>query len=220
MSPVSDEGAHACIILGGGGHARVVIDCLDSAEGRLHGVLDQDARRWGTTLQGVPILGGDDLLPSLARQGVDRFVVGLGGTGDNRPRQKLFEFALACGLSPVAVIHRAAIVSRWAVTGAGAQLFPGSIVNAGAELGVNVIVNTGSIVEHDCRIADHVHVASGAVVAATVRIGLRAHIGAGATIRQGIVIGDDAVVGAGAVVVKDVAPGQVVAGVPARPLSR
>lgn len=207
-----------CVILGGGGHARVVIDSLQAAQGiRVHGVVDPDSSLWGTTLLEVPILGGDDLLAALLREGVGRFIVGVGGTGDNRPRQRLFELALRHGLRPLTVIHPAAIVSRWAMIGDGSQLLPGSVVNAGAELGVNVIVNTGSIVEHDCRIGDHVHVATGAVLASTVRIGPRAHIGAGATLRQGIVIGADAVVGAGAVVVKEVAPGQVVVGVPARP---
>jgi len=45
-----------------------------------------------------------------------------------------------------------------------------------------------------------------------------ASIGTGATILCGIIIGERAVVGAGSVVTKDVAPGSVVAGNPARPL--
>lgn len=45
-----------------------------------------------------------------------------------------------------------------------------------------------------------------------------ASIGSGATILGGLRIGRDAAVGAGAVVTRDVAPGEVVAGNPARPL--
>lgn len=48
------------------------------------------------------------------------------------------------------------------------------------------------------------------------RVGHRASIGSNATILCGISIGDGAIVGAGAVVTRDVAPGDVVAGVPAR----
>lgn len=48
------------------------------------------------------------------------------------------------------------------------------------------------------------------------RVGRRASIGSNATILCGISIGDGAIVGAGAVVTRDVAPGDVVAGVPAR----
>jgi len=48
----------------------------------------------------------------------------------------------------------------------------------------------------------------------------RANIGSGAVIMCGVEIGEGALVGAGAVVTKDVKPGEVVAGVPARVLAR
>lgn len=218
---MADVARPRCIILGGGGHARVLIDSLQlTGAADVHGVLDPNPALHGTVMLDVPILGGDALVDGLAQQGVTHFVVGLGGTRDNGPRARLFDMALACGLRPLTVIHPSASVSRWARIGDGAQVLPRSVVNALAELGVGVIVNSGAVVEHDCQIGDHVHVATGAVLASTVRVGRRAHIGAGATIRQGIQIGEGAVVGAGAVVVKDVAAGQVVVGVPARPVER
>jgi sugar O-acyltransferase (sialic acid O-acetyltransferase NeuD family) len=214
------ERAPSCVLLGGGGHARVLIDALQAAcAAQTFGILDPDASL-AEALLDVPVLGSDELLPDLARNGTTHFIVAVGSVGDATVRRRLFERALALGLAPLEVRHPSAVVSRWATLGQGVQLLPAAVVNAGACIGANVIVNTGAIVEHDCRIGDHVHIATGARLASTVDVGAGAHVGAGAVIRQSISIGAEAVVGAGAVVVKDVPPGTVVAGVPAVPLRR
>jgi UDP-perosamine 4-acetyltransferase len=210
-----------CVILGGGGHASVLVDCIrESGLAEIEGVLDSDPSTHGRKVLDAPILGGDELLGDLAAGGVTHFVVGVGGVRDNRPRRRLFEMCLLVRLVPLIVRHPSAVVSRWATVGPGCQLMPGSIVNAGASLGANVIVNSGAVVEHDCVVGDHVHVASGARLASGVRVGTGVHLGAGATVRQGIVIGERAVVGAGAAVVRDVKADAVVVGVPARPLGK
>lgn len=208
-----------CVILGGGGHARVLIDCLQLiGRIKLGGILDHDRTLWGTELMNIPILGGDDLLAEIRTRGVNCFVVGVGGSGDNQPRQRLYDLGLANHLEPLTIVHPAAVCSRWAKVGAGSQLLPGSVINAGAVIGANVIVNSGAIVEHDCVVGNHVHIATGAKLTSAVRVGDGAHVGAGATVRQCLTIGERAIIGAGAVVVKDVLPRTVVAGVPARPL--
>ena len=210
-----------CVILGGGGHAQVLIDSLQtSGLGIPYAILDPQRSRWGQNLLGVPILGDDNLLSELVHRGVNCFVVGLGSTGDNGPRQRLFELGLSFNLEPLTIVHPTAICSRWAKVGPGSQLFPGSIINAGATLGANVIVNSGAIVEHDCILSDHVHIATGARLASTVYVCEGSHIGVGASVCQNIQIGRNAVVGAGAVVVEDVLDNVIVAGVPARILKR
>ena len=205
------------IIIGAGGHARVIVDCLQQIRGiRIYGILERDRTQWGKKVWGVPIIGGDDLLPGMKKQKVDYFVVGVGGIGDNRPRQKLFEIGQANGLQPLIVKHPSAVCSKWVRVGGGCQLLANSVVNPGSELGMNVIINTGAIIEHDCKIGAHAHISPGTVLCGGVRVGTGAHIGVGAVVRQGINIGESAIVGAGAVVVKDVLAGSVVAGVPAR----
>jgi UDP-perosamine 4-acetyltransferase len=215
MSPVPI--IPSCIILGAGGHARMLIDCLNGQSavrvvGALHGA--KEAR--SSDLLGIPILGSDELLPKLRKAGVSLFVVGVGATGDNRPREKLFHMALGAGLAPMTVVHPSAIISSKARIEKGAQLLPGCIVNCGAVIGANVIVNSRVIVEHDCVLEEHCHAAPGAILGGNVRVGWRAHVGIGSCIRQGVRIGSDSLVGAGAVVLHDVPDNTVVVGNPAR----
>ena len=67
---MSDGQPTSCVILGGGGHARVLIDAFLASGGHGPvGILDQDPALWGKELLGVPVLGGDELLPQLVQQG-------------------------------------------------------------------------------------------------------------------------------------------------------
>ena len=55
-----------CVILGGGGHASVLIDMLKASQIAVpYAILDDDRSRWGSELLGVPILGDDDLVSEL-----------------------------------------------------------------------------------------------------------------------------------------------------------
>lgn len=51
---------------------------------------------------------------------------------------------------------------------------------------------------------------------APIHIGKNVWIGSNATILQGVTVGENAIIAAGAVVTKDVAPGTIVGGVPAK----
>jgi len=205
----------SCVVIGGGGHAMVLIDALQASTSHTLAITDPDPALAGARVFGVPVVGDDERLPDLARAGTRYFTIGLGSIGNNAPRRRLYQLALACGLEPLTIVHPRAIVSPHATIGPGAQILAAAVVSASAVLGANVVVNTGAIVEHECHVGDHVHISIGATVAGGVAIGAGAHVGAGAVVRQFLSIGEAAIVGAGAVVVKDVPARVVVAGVPA-----
>jgi sugar O-acyltransferase (sialic acid O-acetyltransferase NeuD family) len=207
--------------IGAGGHAKVLVDILRRSDmWEIVGLTDARAARHGQFVLGVRVLGDDRMLGTLFEQGVRDCFVGVGGVGDNGPRQRAFEHAVGLGFEPCTVIHPRACVAGDAALGRGVMVFAAGIINPGCRIGDNVIVNTAAVIEHDCELEAHVHVATGARLGGGVRIGCAAHIGLGASVRQGIAIGARAVVGAGAVVVGDVPAATTVVGVPARPLRR
>lgn len=206
--------------LGAGGHARVVMDILQLLDTNVHALLDPDPTLHGRSVLGVPVVGGDDLLPSLVEDGYRLAFIGLGSSGDTGPRSRLYQLVRSHGLDVVDAVHPEACISLSASLGPGVTVMAGAIVNAAARLGENVIVNTGAIVEHDCVLGDHVHIATGATLGGGVVVGEGTHVGLGASVSPGVKIGHNSIVGAGAVVVDDVEDLVVVAGVPARVLRR
>lgn len=203
------------IIIGAGGHAKVIAEILRlTAKYEIIGLLDPACV--GKKIGGFPVLGGDEFLPRLRADRISYAFVGVGGTGNNLPRMQIFERISALGFTFANAIHPSATISDSVHLGQGVAVMAGAIINPDVVIGDNVIINTGAIVEHDCNIEAHAHISPGAVLCGKVRVGVATHIGAGAVVRQGINIGAHAVVGAGAVVVKDVPAHSVVAGVPAR----
>ena len=207
--------------LGAGGHAKIIIEILRLlGDFEIVGLLDRNPKVHGTSILRVPVLGNDSLLRELFARGARHAFVGLGGTGDNRPRAALYVMAKENGLEMVSAIDPRSIISPSAVLGDGVMVMPGAIINADSRLGNNVIINTGAIVEHDCSIGNDVHIATGARLGGSVTVLDGAHIGLGAALKQGVQVGRNAIVGAGAVVIHDVADDATVVGVPARPLER
>lgn len=206
-----------CVLFGGGGHAKVVIDCMKLIDKvQPYAVLDSDQSLWGKEIFGVPIRGGDSLLEKLKEEGVTYFISAVGGVKDNGPRKKLFEWGTRERLLPFILCHPSAVISPYATLGAGTVVFAGAVINPGVVIGKNCIINTGAIVDHDCVIGDHVHISPGVTLSGGVRVGNGSHVGTGASVRQEIDVGEEAVVGAGSVVVRDVAAKVTVKGIPAK----
>lgn len=207
------------IIIGAGGHARVVADALLCAGQRVLGFVDRDAALHGSRLLGLPVLGGDEVLAQHDARGL-QLANGIGGIeAGPSTRQQVQARLQTAGWRFVAVRHPRAVVSASAVLGEGCQLLACSVVQPGARIGQGSIVNTAAVVEHDCRIGSWTHIAPRALLCGDVQCGDFVHVGAGAVLRQGVRIGNGTLVAAGAVVVHDV-HGGLVAGVPARTMER
>jgi len=205
------------ILTGGGGHARQIIEIISTLrEYHIIGITDNDPHMRKRLIDGIPVIGNDEVLHRYYKKGVRRAFIGLGSVDNTNARINLYKMLMEIGFELINVIHASALVSPSVTLGTGNAIMAGSIINAHTTLGTNCIINTGAIVEHDCIIHDHVHIATGAKVAGGVTIEEGSHIGLGALVKQGITIGRQSIVGAGAVVLNDMPARVVCGGIPAK----
>jgi len=199
------------LILGAGGHAKVIADILCCQGTPVLGFLDDNPAMWGATRLGLPVLGGIATYREYVPSGV------ILGIGDIAARRAVVERLGVCARDLWCnAIHPHATIAHSARLGRGVAVMARGVVNPDAILGDHSVVNTGATVDHDCVIGAYAHIGPGAHLAGGIRIGVGALIGVGANITPWLTIGDDAVVGAGSVVVGDVPAYVTVKGVPAR----
>lgn len=204
------------VILGAGGHGKVVLDILRAADQhRIVGFLDADASLADTTVGGVKVLGGMNLLPKLRHQKIRGAIVAI---GDNRARTSYAAMVLDAKLELISAIHPRAIVSPTALVGRNVVIAAGATICTEVVLGESVIANTGCVIEHESTVGPSSHICPGAILAGRVRIGQGAMIGLGARVLPCLSVGDFAVVGGGATVTRDVPEASTVIGTPARPM--
>ena len=207
------------VLIGAGGHARVVLDAARAQGLDVAAAVDADASKHGQRIDDVPIVGDERQLPALRSAGISAAILGVGSVDVGPKRADLFARIVAAGFALPVVRHPSSVVASTAQFGDATVLFANAVVNPGARIGRNVILNTAAAVDHDCVIGDHVHVSPGARLAGGVTVGAGSHIGMGAIVIQGLRVGPGALVAAGAVVLSDVEDGHRVAGIPARRMS-
>lgn len=195
------------IVIGAGGHGKVVVDTCHEAGWTVLGTADTDPHR---TVFGLPHLGAPDNLR--IEQPDVRAVIAI---GSNAARRNIAQ-RLEGRLSWASVIHPAATVSRKARVEEGAVILAGAVVEADAVVGRHAIVNTGSQVGHDNTVGAFCHVASGAVLAGTVTLGEGVLVGVGAAVLPNCTLGEWGSIGANGVVWRDTEAGFSYFGVPVK----
>ena len=193
------------IVIGGGGHAKVVIDCILASGDSVCGILD-DALETGSRILDIPVIGKTTDYRNVSDR---KFIIAI---GNNAVRRHIAE---SMQVQWYTAVHPHAIVSKFAQIDVGSVVLANAVINAGAFIGKHCIINTGAIAEHDNHIADYVHLSPSVSLGGTVSVGEGTHIGIGATVRNNIQICGGCTIGAGAVVVKDITEPGIYVGVPA-----
>lgn len=200
------------VVLGGSGHAKVILDILiDRGDVELAGCVTAESNT--SSVLGIPVLGGDDVLPRVLESGVTHAFVAV---GENRVRAKLQRRVREIGFQLINAISRHAVLSSRTSLGSGIAIMPGTTINVDTTIGDGAIINTGASVDHDGMIGAFAHIGPGSALAGNVTVSEGAFLGAGTTVIPGRTIGAWTTTGAGAVVVRDLPDGVVAVGVPAR----
>ena len=196
------------MVLGAGGHGKVVADAVLAAGDTVLGFLDDSSEK--RSVWDLPVLGTFSAWEDYADRA--RFVFGL---GDNTLRRRLAE---RMRVNWHTAVHPSAWVGRGVVLGEGTVVLAGAVLNADAAVGAHCIINTGAIIEHDCGVGAYTHISPRATLCGTVSVGKEVHIGAGAVVRNNLRICSYTVVGAGGVVVRDIIETGTYVGSPVRRL--
>jgi sugar O-acyltransferase (sialic acid O-acetyltransferase NeuD family) len=203
--------AKRIVVVGAGGHAKVVIATVEAAGGTVVSVLDDDREKWEKSLLGHRVSGP---IETGSWPADVSFLLAIGHNQTRAAFAQLLPGPFAVVIHPSAVVHPSVVL------GAGTVVLAGSVIQPDARLGRHVIVNTRASIDHDCVLDDYVHVAPGVSLAGGVRLmsGVLMGINSGAI--PGATVGAGSVIGAGGIVIGSVPDGVTAVGVPARPLAR
>ncbi len=205
QQPIAPSQNSQIILYGAGGHAKAVLEMVRAIGAfNIAGIIDDNKALAGTSVLGVPIVGGGEMLKSLSAQGIHLAANGVGGIVNIAVRIRLFELLASNGFVFPILRHPRATVEASARIADGVQVFANAYVGSESILHERCMINTGAIVSHDCEIGAYTHIAPGAMLAGHVHVGERALVGMGVTTVIGLKIGAGARIGNGAVLLADV----------------
>jgi UDP-perosamine 4-acetyltransferase len=198
------------IVLGAGGHAKVVIDLLRKLGHVVVAAVEAKVTVGGRRVLGVPV--EDESIVFANSNDAVELALGLGMPANDpvaglTVRRHLGERFRSKGFRFPPLIHPSAAIGEGCRFGDGAQVMAGAVVQAGTEIGLFAIVNTRASVDHDCVLDDGSHVAPGATLGGNVRVGEDSLVGISSAVRPGISIGKRALIGGGTMVTGDIPDG-------------
>ena len=199
------------IIIGAGGHAKVIADIIEKSGDEVVGFLDDNKENGATVIKNYKVIG--DLNNRFAMAVTKKDVEFIIAIGDNKKRE---EISHSPNLKFYTAIHPSAQIGLDVRIEEGTVVMANVCINSSARIGKHCIINTGAIIEHDNIIEDFVHISPNTSLGGTVKIGESTHVGIGSIVKNNITICKNCTIGAGAVVVKDILEEGTYIGVPAK----
>ncbi len=206
------------VLWGSAGHAKVLASIIKNYKCEIAALFDNNPNAL-SSLNDVPLfIGKEGFLTWLGGCSSVHNIIGLAAIGGSRGADRLVihQMFQQYGLQTNPLIHSQASICGTAVIGSGSQVLAQAVVSSDVVVGEACIINHSANADHECRLEDGVHLAPRATLCGCVTVGKYTMVGAGAVVLPRVTIGENTIIGAGAVVLKDVPPGVVAVGNPAR----
>ncbi|MBL0686409.1 MAG: acetyltransferase [Sulfurospirillum sp.] len=192
------------IVIGSGGHAKVVIDIIEKEKKyNIIGLIDT-CKSKGDKVFNYSVLGEEKDLINLTEQyNIYGCIIAI---GDNWMRSivKSKIAKLEIPLKHITTIHPSAVIGKEATIGNGTVIMANSTIGSNTTIDSFCIVNTNASIDHDSNMSLFSSIAPGVTTGGNVSIGEYSAISIGASIIHNITIGKHTIVGAGSLVVNDI----------------
>ena len=199
------------IIIGAGGHSKVVQDVIQtSIDHKVIAVLDDAI---GDRYKRDEVVYSNFSYLNEINKNAYKYHIAI---GNNQVRKEIFNRLNIPVDKFITLVHSTAIISETVDLGFGSVVMPSVVINADSEIGNHCIINTGSIIEHDCSVGSYAHISPNATLTGNVKVGAGTHVGSSATIIPGKHIGQWSIIGAGSVVINNIEDKKKAVGVPAK----
>lgn len=184
------------ILVGAGGHARSIIDIVESNnDWEIYGLVGIH-REIGKNILGYEVIGTDEDLHSIYSK-CNNAIIALGKIGKCDKREIVGLELEKIGFNFPTIKSNSSYLSKHSSIGYGTSIGHGVIINAGSKIGSHCILNSKSLIEHDCIIHDHCHISTGVIINGGCEVGGNSFIGSGSIIREGVKIPPNTIISSG-----------------------
>lgn len=199
-------------IIGAGSQSKVLLSMIEEFGRECAGIFDDDEKLFGTTLSGVPVRGRISDMPD--REETEAVIA----IGDNKIREDIAgrfrNLRWSLLVHPYVCIHSSVQMLE------GSVIFPGTVIHAESLIGRHVIINSAAVLGYGTRIGDFSHIGMRSSIGDKVIIEKNVLLGMGSVVIPTVHIFNDVTIGAGSTIIKDLGPGGVYVGNPARRVLR
>lgn len=199
------------VIIGAGGHGRVVADCAQQLGTYSKIIFLDDCYKDRKTTGNWQIVGSVNSFFQYIENA--HFIVAI---GSNTSRMQIVEQLNSANAKIISLAHPSAAISPHTHIGIGVIICANATINIGTRIADGCIINTGATVDHDCQIDKFVHISPGVNIAGGVNIGKLSWLGIGSTVIECLTIANNTQIGAGGVITQSTQANSLYLGVPAK----